>query len=166
MSIEFSKIRRLAGIASCLAIWAFLPATAPADQPDPSTLPYDAAGPFPMLGPEYGRDHAVVHVSDQGLRPRVLTLRAGQRAAWKSGSSSPSTIVFDADVARDMTCRHVVNFALDGGTLRSAELHTGDLASFCSLAPGHYRYSVERRGPDHPRGTARHLDGVIRVAGP
>ena len=83
--------------------------------------------------------------------------------AWISYSPVPSVVVFEREVARDMICHSLVNFAIKDDELRSAPIHAGEFASFCQLKPGRYRYKIVREvDKDHVAG-ARRLDGEIIV---
>jgi len=161
--------KNLGGIVAAIAIAIGIGApTGPAhsDEPRPSALPYAAPDGVPDLGPDYrrGRERSVT-VSDHDVQPRVLTLEEGQTVAWHSRSKATSTIVFEREVARDMICRHLVNFSIQEDEVRSAPLHTGETASFCELKPGKYRYRVVRPNPLHAGagGAAHRLDGWIVV---
>jgi hypothetical protein len=141
-------------------------AAAGADDDRPTQLVYTTSGPVPLLAPGYRRgDAAVVRVEDHDLLPRHIRIAPGQTLAWVSASRAPSRIVFESEVARSLVCHGLVNFAIQEDELRSAELHAGEVASFCQLAPGLYRYKVVRGG--HDRGlavaAARRLDGWVLV---
>jgi hypothetical protein len=64
-----------------------------------------------------------------------------------------------------MICHSLVNFSIREDELRSAEIHTGEFASFCELQPGRYRYKVVRKDPEAAGagGAARRLEGEIIV---
>jgi hypothetical protein len=86
--------------------------------------------------------------------------------AWLSYSSQPTAVVFEREVARNMTCHHLVNFKLEDDELRSGLMHAGDFASFCELKPGRYKYMVVRPDPgSSTRSAAKRLDGEILVSG-
>jgi hypothetical protein len=139
-----------------------------ADDTRPAELPYDTAGDFPLLDPGYSRDkHEVVVITDDALQPRSITLEAGQLVAWISYARAASTVVFEREVARSMICHSLVNFTIRDDELKSAEIHTGEFASFCELKPGRYRYKVVRRNPEGAAagGATRKLEGEIIVRG-
>ncbi len=137
-----------------------------AEETQPEEIRYETPGQFPTLDPDYRQtDHEVVLITDNELRPRAAALREGQLVAWISYSKAASTIVFERDIAQSMICHSLVNFHLDESGLRSAEIHTGEFASFCELKPGRYRYKVLRRDPKAAGagGAARRLEGEIIV---
>ena len=154
--------------AGLLAIFA-APSGVGADSHRPSEIPYEGQGDIPSLNPDYRRtSHKVVLITDDALSPRLVTLDEEQLVAWISYSKSPSTIVFEREVARSMVCHSLVNFSIQDDELKSAEIHTGEFASFCQLRPGRYRYKVIRQNPKaggHDTG-ARRLEGVIVVGNP
>ncbi len=135
----------------------------------PAEIPYDAPGDYPLLDPSYSRDkHQLVIITDDGLQPRSITLEAGQLVAWISYARAASTVVFEREVARSMICHSLVSFTIRDGELLSADIHTGEFASFCELKPGRYRYKVVRRNPEGAAagGATRRLEGEIIVAAP
>jgi hypothetical protein len=110
-------------------------------------LPFETPGEIPGLEvplPGEGR-HEIV-IAEDGVAPAHLELQAGEPLAWRSTVAVPLRIAFDRGVAQNMVCTHIVNFALEGGSLRSQWLQPGDVASFCDLAPGRYAYTIEREG--------------------
>jgi len=158
--------------AAALAALLMAPALAAAEGPPVETLHFEVPGPFPLLHKSWQLDApARVVVTDGRLTPRRVELAAGQTVLWRSVARHSSRIVFEREVARSMVCHSLVNFSLEGDTLVSAPLHTGDEASFCELAPGTYHYRVERRGlAERPSaGGAKlssRLEGVIVVRPP
>jgi hypothetical protein len=101
-----------------------------------------------------------------GVRPARVELAAGQTLSWRSVAPGAVRVSFDAQVARSLLCTHLVNFALEEGRLRSAPLESGDVASFCELAPGRYRYRVEGAEPAaDPAAPAEPVEGEIVVRG-
>ena len=109
--------------------------------------------------------HKVVLITGDSLSPATVRLDLGQLIAWISYSPSESTVVFERDVAKSMICHSRVNFAFEGGELRSAPINAGEFASFCQLKPGSYRYKVVRSNASDPPGAdaVRMLEGEIIV---
>jgi hypothetical protein len=134
----------------------------------PTEIPYETPGDIPQLSPDYNMtSHKVVLITDNGLNPRLATLDEGQLVAWISYSASPSTVVFEREVARSMICHSLVNFSIKEDELRSAPINAGEFASFCQLKPGRYKYKILREGMQS-EGTdaARRLEGEIIVGNP
>jgi hypothetical protein len=130
----------------------------------PKEIPYATPGEIPGLSPDYRMtSHKVVLITDQSLNPRLVTLDEGQLVAWISYSPSPSTVVFEREVARNMICHSLVNFSIKDDELRSAPIHAGEFASFCQLKPGRYRYKIVRDQAKEHAGGARRLEGEIIV---
>jgi len=154
----------LVAAAACAAL-AAAPAPAQAEDTRPKEVPYETPTEVPQLDPTYrAGNHAVVLITDQALSPRLVELEGDQVVAWLSYSSQPTAVVFEREVARDMTCRHLVNFSLEEDELRSGLMHAGDFASFCELAPGRYKYKVFRPNPGTNVAPARRrLEGEIIV---
>lgn len=154
----------LAGVA--LAFLLTGAASAADDRPE--EIPYETTGDFPQLSPDYNMtSHKVVLITDKALNPRLATLDKGQLVAWISYSGSPSTVVFEREVARSMICHSLVNFSIKDDELRSAPIHAGEFASFCQLKPGRYKYKIVRDGIA-PSGSdaARKIEGEIVVGDP
>ncbi|MGH0037537.1 MAG: hypothetical protein ACQGVK_21115 [Myxococcota bacterium] len=155
---------RLALLVAAIALPTLASPVLAEDRPE--TLVYDTPGPVPTLSRDdrHEQKHEVV-IEDQALSPRTVVLWQGEEINWLSLSRSPSTIVFEREVARSLVCHSLVNFHLEEDELRSADLHVGDRAGFCELAPGRYRYRVVRRGHGEAQGLAgaRRLDGWIVV---
>ena len=149
---------------ACLVALALLAVPAQAVDDRPTEIPYAQPGEVPSLSPDYRMtSHKVVLITDQALNPRLVTLDEGQLVAWISYSPSPSTVVFEREVARNMICHSLVNFTIKDDELRSAPIHAGEFASFCQLKPGRYKYKIVREHPkDHVEG-ARRLEGEIIV---
>ena len=149
---------------ACLVALALLAVPAQAADDRPTEIPYASPGEVPSLSPDYRMtSHKVVLITDQALNPRLVTLDEGQLVAWISYSPSPSTVVFEREVARNMICHSLVNFTIKDDELRSAPIHAGEFASFCQLKPGRYKYKIVRDQPkDHVEG-ARRLEGEIIV---
>lgn len=137
-----------------------------AEDTRPSEIPYDTPGDFPLLDPGYNKQkHQVVIITDQDLQPKSVRLEEGQLVAWISYARAASAVVFEREVARSMICHSLVNFSIRDDELRSAEIHTGEFASFCELKPGRYRYKVVRKDPKAAGagGARSRLDGWIVV---
>jgi hypothetical protein len=153
----------LAGAALALA------GPAPADEPRAEAIRYEMPGDVPLLSPSWQLEPATaVLLTDDRLSPRRVVVRAGETVRWHSLARHASRIVFEREVAKSMVCHSLVNFELDGDSLRSGPLHTGDTSSFCRLQPGTYRYRVERTGPaawptTGGRQLSSRLEGVIVV---
>ena len=150
--------------APAWAIFAGLPAVA--EDTRPKEVPYDTPGSFPLLDPTYKREsHQVVIITDEDLQPRSVSLEEGQLVAWISYARAASAVVFEREVARSMICHSLVNFSIKDDELRSAEIHTGEFASFCELKPGRYRYKVVRADPKAAGagGARSRLEGEIIV---
>ncbi len=136
-----------------------------AEDTRPKEVPYSTPDTVPLLSPDYRKtSHKVVLITDNTLNPRLVNLESGQLVAWISYSRAPSTIVFEREVAKSMICHSLVNFHLRDDELRSAEIHTGEFASFCQLNPGRYRYKVKRQRDEGPRSAPVLLEGEIIVA--
>ena len=156
----------LVSLCAAAALLLALPALAADDRP--TEIPYDMPGEFPELSPDYKlTSHKVVLITDNALNPRLVTLDEGQLVAWISYSGTPSTVVFEREVARSMICHSLVNFSIKEDELRSAPINAGEFASFCQLKPGRYRYKILRESLQ-PKGSdaARRLEGEIIVGNP
>jgi hypothetical protein len=152
-------------VPALLIVPALLPGLARADD-RPTEIEYDQPGPVPYLDPEYRKTrHETVIITDDALQPRLITLDEGQLVAWISYSKAASTVIFEREVAKSMICHSLVNFSIKDDELRSAEIHTGEFASFCELEPGRYKYKVIRANPKAAGagGAAHRLEGVIIV---
>jgi len=138
-----------------------------AEDDRPTEMPYATPGEIPSLGPDYGMiTHRSVLITDQALNPRLVTLTEEQLVAWISYSSAASIVVFEREVARSMTCHALVNFSLVDDELRSGPIHAGEIASFCKLKPGRYKYKVIRPNAGEHQDARRRLEGEIIVASP
>lgn len=154
------------GAALGVVLVVLVAGTALAEDERPRELPYLTPDAIPLLGPDYRQgENADILVTDDEIRPRLARIREGELVAWRSISKASTTIVFEREVARSMVCHHLVNFFIQDDEIRSAPLHAGELASFCELKPGHYRYRIVRTNPEHAGagGAARRLDGWIQV---
>src|SRR5262245_53111734 len=152
-------------LACALALFATaLPAPA---EDRPSEPPYATPGEIPSPNPDSRvGSHKLVLILDHELNTRLVNLDEGQIVAWISYSPMPSTVIFEREVARNMICHQLVNFAIKDDEVRSAPIHAGEFASFCQLKPGRYKYKVVRTDPaDHVEGTRR-LEGEIIVGKP
>jgi hypothetical protein len=177
-----SRLRRLASIGTLLVLiaggWMFMgvksgldgltlaSGVAHAEDTRPAEIPYDTPGDFPLLDPGYSSDkHEVVVITDDALQPRSISLEPGQLVAWISYARAASMVVFEREVAKSMICHSLVNFTIQEDELRSAEIQTGEFASFCELKPGRYRYKIVRRNREGASAgeTKRRLDGEIIV---
>jgi hypothetical protein len=153
-------------VLAVLAVSVLLVGPSAAEDTRPQELPYETPGPVPTLDPSYRQtDHEIVLITDNALRPSRIMLNEGQLVAWLSYSKAASTVVFERNVAKSMICHSLVNFSIKDNGLRSAEIHTGEFASFCQLQPGRYRYKVVRRDQKSAGagGAARRLEGEIIV---
>jgi hypothetical protein len=149
---------------ACLIGFALLAVPAQGADDRPTEIPYATPGEVPSLSPDYRMtSHKVVLITDQALNPRLVTLDEGQLVAWISYSPSPSTVVFEREVARNMICHSLVNFSIQDDELRSAPIHAGEFASFCQLKPGRYRYKIVREHSADHVDSARRLEGEIIV---
>ena len=151
-------------VLACLVAFALLAVAAQGADDRPKEIPYATPGEVPSLSPDYRMtSHKVVLITDQALNPRLVTLEEGQLVAWISYSPTPSVVVFEREVARNMICHSLVNFSIKDDEIRSAPIHAGEFASFCQLKPGRYKYKIVRDQPkDHVEG-ARRLEGEIIV---
>jgi len=143
--------------------------SARADEPRAETIRYEMPGDLPLLSPDWQLEPAAaVLLTDDRLSPRRVVVREGETVHWHSMARHASQIVFEGEVAKAMVCHSLVNFRVDGDSLRSGPIHTGDTSSFCRLEPGTYRYRVERNGPagwptTGGRQLSSRLEGVIVV---
>jgi hypothetical protein len=154
-------------VAALVAIWGV--GSAQAEDTRPKSIPYETKDGVPTLDPSYRHsDHKVVIITDSDLNPRLMTIEEGQLIAWISYARSPSTIVFEREVAKSMICHSLINFSIEDDELKSAEIHPGEFASFCQLKPGRYTYKVVRRDPKLAGASGGHkrIDGEIIVGNP
>lgn len=156
-------LRLVRFIAAALLLAA--PIAVRAEDTRPKEIPYETPTEIPQIDPTYrAGNHQVVLITDQALNPRLVKLKGDEVVAWLSYSSQPTAIVFEREVAKNMTCHHLVNFKLEEDELRSALMHAGDFASFCELKPGRYVYKVVRPDPGRSaRSAAAKLEGEIIV---
>jgi hypothetical protein len=156
----------LAGAALALA------APVRAEEPRVDAIRYEMPGELPLLSPQWQLEPATaVLLTDDRLSPRRVVVRAGETVRWHSMARHASRVVFEREVAKAMVCHSLVNFEIDGDSLRSAPIHTGDTSSFCRLQPGTYPYRIERTGPaERPTAGGRQLssrlEGTIVVLPP
>jgi hypothetical protein len=149
-----------AAVASGLAV----PFAAGAESQRVAEIRYEMPGSIPQLTPRWGvQPREVVRVTDDRLSPRWLKIRQGESVAWVSHARGLTRITFEREVAASMICHSLVNFHLEDDELRSGLLRTGDVASFCELAPGRYRYRVVPHSPESDRQLSSRLEGVIEV---
>jgi len=162
-SLTLRPARAAAFIAAALLLAA--PFAVRAEDTRPKEMPYETPTEIPQIDPTYrAGNHQVVLITDQALNPRLVKLKGDEVVAWLSYSSQPTAVVFEREVAKNMTCHHLVNFKLEEDELRSALMHAGDFASFCELKPGRYVYKVVRPDPGHSaRSAASKLEGEIIV---
>jgi hypothetical protein len=156
----------IALVASAVLLVSAVSGPSIAEDTRPTEIEYDTPGDFPTLDPNYRQtSHQVVIITDESLQPRLTTLNEGQLIAWISYARAASRVVFEREVAKSMICHSLVNFTIHEDELRSAEIHTGEFASFCELKPGRYRYKVIRKNPKAAGagGAARRLEGEIIV---
>ena len=122
---------------------------------------------IPSLDPSFKAtgDHRVVLIMPGDLDPDKLELKQGQLVVWISYARNPSIVVFDREVARDMICHSLVNFALRDGKLKSDPIDPGEFASFCELQPGRYEYRVIHAANSPGEENGRELQGEL-IVGP
>ncbi|CAG0989488.1 hypothetical protein MYXO_02314 [Myxococcaceae bacterium] len=161
--IAFSVRRSIRAVVVALVGVVAIPALA--EDTRPKEIPFETPTELPQLDPTYrAGNHQVVLITDQALSPRLVKLSGDQVVAWLSYSSQPSAVVFEREVAKNMTCRQLVNFKLEDDELRSGLMHAGDFASFCELKPGRYTYKIVRPNPGtNVRSAAPKLEGEILV---
>lgn len=155
------------GLTIGLAIGVVALASPAAAGDRPSHITYATPGAIPQLDlSTLARPVKRVLITNEGLQPSRVTLRAGERIMWESYESVATSIVFEREVAASMICHSLVNFHLDEDELRSGEIHTGEKASFCELKPGQYRYRAVRSNPisGGSVGAAKRIEGWIVVA--
>ncbi len=146
-----------------------LPSVGSAESGSVSKINYTMPGAFPLpQASETAVAPVRILVTDDRIAPRLLRVSTGQRVAWNSVGRDLTRIVFEREVAKSMVCHSLVNFHLHDDQLRSALMGPGDTASFCELAPGTYRYRVEREGASDQSTTgsrqmSARLEGVIVV---
>lgn len=135
-------------IAVAAALWAV---AALAVEPSAERAQPERIADLPQLDPsDTAHTHRVVLITADALSPASIELEPGQLVAWISYAPGRSTVVFEREVARSMVCHKRVNFEFEQGELRSAPIEAGEFASFCELAPGRYRYQVERSAASGP----------------
>lgn len=164
-ALRFRSSRPILAGALAAVLAGFVAPAAGAEDTRPKEIPYETPTEIPQLDPTYrAGNHKVVLVTDQALNPRLVKLEGDEVVAWLSYSSRPTAVVFEREVAKNMTCHHLVNFKIEDDELRSALMHAGDFASFCELKPGRYKYKVVRPDPgQNTRSAAARLEGEIIV---
>ena len=165
-----STRRRFIVSAVTLALVSFAVPSAGSADDRPTAITYANAQPgaIPQLSTEaLARPTKRVLITNEALHPSRVTLEPGERIEWQSYASAATSIVFEREVAGSMICHSLVNFSIQEDELRSAEIHTGEKASFCELKPGQYRYRAVRKNPitGSNVGTARRIEGWIVVNG-
>ena len=151
-------------LAVAITVFILPSATFAGDRP--SKINYSMPGEIPQLNlATLTSPTKRVIITNEGLRPSRVTLEAGERVVWESFAGPATAIVFEREVAASMICHSLVNFTLHEDELRSAEIHTGETASFCELKPGHYRYKAVRANPRDGAiaGAAARIEGWIVV---
>ena len=120
-----------------------------------------------QLDPAYKSSlgHKVILITEKEINPGEIELVQGQLVAWISYAPRPVTVVFDREVARNMICHSLVNFALRDGKLKSDPIDPGEFASFCELQPGKYEYRVIHASNSQGEGQGRVLKGEL-IVGP
>ena len=109
--------------------------------------------------------HKVILITEKEINPDEIELVQGQLVAWISYAPWPVTVVFDREVARNMICHSLVNFALRDGKLKSEPIDPGEFASFCELQPGRYEYRVIHAANSPGEENGRELQGEL-IVGP
>ncbi len=107
--------------------------------------------------------HKVVLITEQQINPDEIELAQGQLVAWISYAPQSVTVVFDREVARNMICHSLVNFALRDGKLKSDPIAPGEFASFCELQPGKYDYRVIHESSSPGEDDGHELKGTLIV---
>ena len=160
------QVRRAAKtlVAAAVASGLAVPLAARAEGQRVAEIRYEMPGSIPQLTPRWGvRPREVVMVTDNRLSPRRVKIRQGESVAWVSYARGLTRITFEREVAASMICHSLVNFHLEEDELRSGLLQTGDVASFCELSPGRYRYRVISHSPENGRQLSSRLEGLIEV---
>lgn len=161
-----SRATAQALLVAALAVVLAAPPAARADGERVQEIAYDTPGSIPLLSPTYDQQsREVVLITDDRLSPRRVTVEPGQQLVWVSYAGGLLRITFEREVAKSMVCHSLVNFHLEEDELRSGLLQTGDVASFCELAPGSYRYRVVPEAPHDERDISNRLRGLIVVPG-
>ncbi len=88
-------------------------------------------------------DHRMARILESRVRPEVIEIHSSDAIGWLNYSSQRARISFDAQVAKNLTCRSRGTFHLDGPRLISNDIQATQFASLCSLAPGEYEYRVD-----------------------
>ncbi len=118
-------MNRLTWLAAAAAI-LFLPATAPAEEPD-----------------HIGHRHTPIRIASSKPRPDPAKLPAANALVFLNYSGRIAQISFDESVAKSIACKSRSTFELSNGRLTAAYVRQGSFVSLCKLAPGNYDYRVE-----------------------
>ncbi len=105
-------------------------------------------GPSPSLGaePDHAEhDHQVARILETRVHPKVIEIHTSDAISWLNYSSKRARVSFDTEVAKNLTCKSVGSFRLEGDRLTSSDIQATQFASLCSLAPGEYEYRVDLR---------------------
>jgi hypothetical protein len=161
MGIEKGHFGRFTGVAISICITLVWSSLATADN-RPTQIKYEPPEWIPLLKLENFRaDQQRIVIRDHVVIPKALILDHGEPFAWESRSRAASRIIFEREVAGHMICHGLVNFLIHEDELKSSELQLSDVANFCELEPGSYRYRIVRTGP--AMGVRRRLEGVVVV---
>ncbi len=112
-------------------------------------------------------DHRMARILETRVSPKVIEIHSADAIGWLNYSSKRARISFDAEVAKNLTCRSKGTFHLDGPRLTSSDIQATQFASLCSLAPGEYEYRVELRsgiGGSGGLGLGKSFTGKIVVS--
>ena len=160
-------MKRISFVFAVLGALLLLAGPAAAQENPPPAPSGTDLGEIPRIPDDASlTSHRVVLITDDALNPDVVALDEGQLVAWISYSGAESGVGFARDVARDMRCHSLVNFAFADDELRSAPIRAGEFASFCELRPGRYEYKVVRPIRVKPDEASRELKGEIVVGDP
>ncbi len=113
-------------------------------------------------------DQRMARILETRVHPKVIEIHSADAIGWLNYSSKRARISFDAEVAKNLTCRSKGTFRLDGDRLGSNDIQASQFASLCSLAPGEYEYRVELRsgiGGGGGSGFGKSFTGRIIVSG-
>ena len=128
-------------------------------------------GPSSSLGaePDHAEhNHRMARILETHVHPKVIEIHSADAIGWVNYSNQRARISFDAEVAKNLTCRSKGTFHLDGPRLSSNDIQSSQFASLCSLAPGEYEYRVELRsgiGGSGGSGFGKSFTGRIIVSG-
>ncbi len=90
-------------------------------------------------------DHRMARILETRVSPKVIEIHSADAIGWLNYSSQRARISFDAEVAKNLTCRSKGTFHLTGSRLSTNDIQATQFASLCNLAPGEYEYRVELR---------------------